>query len=92
MYKNYIKIAWRNILSNKLFSFINIVGLAIGIACCSIIYLYINFEMSYDTYHQNSDRIYRVTTVLKDPKKAGSFCPFFSHHGGAHKNQFPRGK
>ncbi len=75
MYKNYIKIAWRNILSNKLFSFINIIGLAIGIACCSIIYLYLNFEMSYDKYHQNSDRIYRVTTILKDPKKADHFAP-----------------
>jgi putative ABC transport system permease protein len=89
MYKNYIKIAWRNILSNKLFSFINIIGLAIGIACCSIIYLYINFEMSYDTYHQNSDRIYRVTTVLKDPKKQDHFAPSSPTMAVRIKTNFP---
>ena len=75
MYKNYIKIAWRNILSNKLFSFINIFGLAIGIACCSIIYLYVRYEMSFDKYHQNSARVFRITTLLKDPKKQDHFAP-----------------
>lgn len=89
MYKNYIKIAWRNILSNKLFSFINIFGLAIGIACCSIIYLYLNFEMSYDKYHQNSDRIYRVTTILKDPKKADHFAPSSPAMAVRIKTNFP---
>lgn len=89
MYKNYFKIAWRNILSNKLFSFINIVGLAIGIACCSIIYLYLNFEMSYDKYHQNSDRIYRVTTILKDPKKADHFAPSSPTMAVRIKTNFP---
>jgi putative ABC transport system permease protein len=89
MYKNYIKIAWRNIRSNKLFSFINIFGLAIGIACCSIIYLYLNFEMSYDKYHQNSDRIYRVTTILKDPKKADHFAPSSPTMAVRIKTNFP---
>lgn len=89
MYKNYIKIAWRNILSNKLFSMINILGLAIGIACCSIIFLYVNFEMSYDDYHQNSDRIYRITTLLKDPKKQDHFAPTSPTMAVRIKTNFP---
>jgi putative ABC transport system permease protein len=89
MYKNYIKIAWRNILSNKLFSFINIFGLAIGIACCSIIYLYVNYEMSYDQYHENGDRIYRITTLLKDPKKQDHFAPSSPMMAVRIKSNFP---
>lgn len=89
MIQNYFKIAWRNILSNKLFSVINIVGLAIGIACCSIIYLYVNFEMSFDKYHQNSDRIYRITTVLNDPKKKEHFAPTSPTMAVRIKENFP---
>lgn len=75
MFKNYFKIAWRNIWNNKLFSFINLFGLAIGIACCAIIFLYVNWELSYDTYNTNLDRVYRVTTKLKQPKKTEYFAP-----------------
>ncbi len=60
MLKNYIKIAFRNINRNKGFSFINIFGLAIGIACCILLSLYVVDELSYDAYHKNSDQIYRV--------------------------------
>lgn len=89
MYKNYIKIAWRNILSNRLFSFINIIGLAIGIACCSIIYLYVNYELSYDKYHENGDRVFRVTTLLKDPKKQDHFAPSSPMMAVRIKTNFP---
>lgn len=89
MYKNYLKIAWRNILRNKLFSFINILGLSIGIACCSIIYLYVTFEMSYDSYHENSSRIYRITTLLKDPKKQDHFAPTSPTMAVRIKTNFP---
>ena len=61
MIKNYFKIAWRNIWKNKLYSFINIVGLAIGIVCCVLIGLYIIDELSYDKFHKQADRIARVT-------------------------------
>ena len=60
MIKNYFKIAWRNILRYKVFSFINILGLAIGLACCVLVGLFIIDEVSYDKYHKDSDRIYRV--------------------------------
>ena len=60
MIKNYIKIAFRNLFKNKVYSFINIFGLAIGIACCLLIGLYVHNEWSYDKFHSNSDRLYRA--------------------------------
>lgn len=60
MLKNYLKIAFRNLLRKKGYSFINIAGLAVGIACCIIILLYVQKELRYDTFHEQSDRIYRV--------------------------------
>ena len=64
MFKNYLKIVFRNIKKHKGFSFINISGLAIGIACFFLIMLYVQFEMSYDKFHKNSDRIYRAVPEL----------------------------
>tara|TARA_R100001143_G_scaffold63450_1_gene70541 strand:- start:6733 stop:9198 length:2466 start_codon:yes stop_codon:yes gene_type:complete len=62
MLKNYFKIAIRNLYKNKVYSFINIFGLAVGIACCLLIGLYVQNEWSYDTFHSKSDSIYRVWT------------------------------
>ena len=59
MLKNHFIIAWRNLRRQKGFSFINISGLAIGVACCILIFLYISDELSYDQYHKNADRIFR---------------------------------
>ena len=61
MYKNYLKIAIRNLARHKSFSIINIVGLALGIAISLIIYLWILDELSYDRFHKDSDRIYRLS-------------------------------
>ena len=61
MIKNYLKIAWRNLKKNRLYAFINIAGLTIGLTCCILIGLYIFNELSYDKFHQNADRIARVT-------------------------------
>jgi putative ABC transport system permease protein len=60
MIKNYLKTALRNFLKHKGFSFINIFGLAVGIACCLMIVLYVFDEISYDRYHEKADQIYRV--------------------------------
>jgi putative ABC transport system permease protein len=62
MIKNYLKIAWRNLMKNKVFSLINIFGLSIGLTCCMLISLYIYSEMSYDSYHKNGDRVYLLGT------------------------------
>jgi putative ABC transport system permease protein len=64
MFKNYIKIAFRNLKKHKPFSFINISGLAIGMACCILLSIYINSELSFDTYHEKGDRIFRVCEEL----------------------------
>ncbi len=61
MFKNYLKIAWRNLLKNKVYSAINIFGLALGIAASVLIFLFVQDERSFDRYHVNADRIYRVT-------------------------------
>ena len=60
MLKNYFKIAYRNLLKKKVYSFINIVGLGIGMACCVLIFMFVQDELSYDKYHEKGDRIYRV--------------------------------
>ncbi|MFC1725105.1 ABC transporter permease [candidate division KSB1 bacterium] len=65
MFKNYLKVAFRNFRRQKSFSAINILGLAVGITCSILILLYINFELSYDTYHKDADRIYRINRTLK---------------------------
>ncbi|RYE23264.1 MAG: ABC transporter permease, partial [Sphingobacteriaceae bacterium] len=60
MFKNYLKIAWRNLWRNKLYSFINITGLAVGLAVCMLIMLYVAHEHSYDQFHQDADRIFNI--------------------------------
>jgi putative ABC transport system permease protein len=61
MIRNYFKIAWRNLVLHKAFTFINIVGLAVGLATCLLIVLFVGHELSYDRYHARADRIYRMT-------------------------------
>jgi putative ABC transport system permease protein len=66
---NYIKIVFRNIKRHKGYSFINIGGLAIGIACSLIIFLYVAYELSFDSFNANRDRIYRITQEYRDRDK-----------------------
>ncbi|HVG11571.1 MAG TPA: ABC transporter permease, partial [Flavisolibacter sp.] len=68
MIQNYITIAWRNLMKHKGFSFINILGLSIGIAACMLIFLYVHHELTYDQYNQKVDRIARVTSTLHTPE------------------------
>ncbi len=60
MIRNYLKIAWRNLTKNKAFSFLNISGLAIGMASAVLILLWVSNEVSYDRYHKNRDSIYEA--------------------------------
>ena len=64
MIKNYFKTAWRSLIRNPKISVINVGGLAIGIACAIVLYLFAQNEFSYDSYYKNADRIYRVYTHL----------------------------
>jgi putative ABC transport system permease protein len=62
MFKNYFKIAWRNLVRNKSYTAINVTGLAVGIAVCMVIFIIIQFQTSFDNFHAKKDRIYRVLT------------------------------
>lgn len=70
MINNYLKVAWRNLMKNKTFSFINIFGLSVGLTCCMLISIYLYHELSYDNYHKNADRLYQLgTTFVKEGKE-----------------------
>src|SRR6185369_5251399 len=80
MIKNYLKIAWRNLKKNKIFSFINILGLTIGITVCMMIFLFIMNEFSFDRFHKNEKNIYRVMrgydkTKPTVPYLSGPYAP-----------------
>ncbi|MCQ6956887.1 ABC transporter permease [Mucilaginibacter sp. JC4] len=64
MFKNYLKIAFRNLQKQKLYSLINITGLAVGLAVCMMIMLYVTHEMTYDRFHANAKRIYKLQASI----------------------------
>lgn len=68
MISNYLKVAIRNLLRQKAFTFINIFGLALGISCTALIGMWVNDEVSYDKFHNDYDRIYRITATLPEMK------------------------
>jgi putative ABC transport system permease protein len=85
MFKNYLKIAVRNIRRHKGFTFINIIGLSISIACIILILLYVHYEVSFDDYHQDVDRIYRVALNLGENEIAAVSGPL----AATLKNDYP---
>lgn len=96
MFKNYFKIAYRNLLKKKVYSFINILGLGVGMACCVLIFVFVQDELSYDNYHEKGDRIYRLTHGSRSDeglKEGDDVSPFWVWHnapvGPAMKEEFP---
>ncbi|HYE55421.1 MAG TPA: ABC transporter permease [Chitinophagaceae bacterium] len=67
MLKSYITVAWRNFWKNKVFSLINLLGLAIGISAALVIYLIVSHDLSFDKFHKDGDRIYRVVSDMRFP-------------------------
>ena len=91
MIRNYFRIAIRNLIRHKGYTFINISGLAIGIAACLLIFLVVRYELSYDSFQKNYDRVYRVVTsgVRSDGNQIhnpGMPCPAYD----ALKADFPQ--
>ena len=70
MFRNYMIVAVRHLLRQKLYAFINVFGLAVGLACCILIFLYVRHEWQYDAFHENADRIYRV--IVRETRPDGS--------------------
>src|SRR5690606_18221026 len=66
MIRNYLKVAVRNLLRQKGFSFINIFGLALGITCTALIGMWVSDELSYDKFHKDYESLYRITATLRD--------------------------
>lgn len=64
MIRNYIKIAWRNLLKNKGYSIMTTVGLSVAVACCILVGLYVHHEFSYESHHEKVERIYRIGQKL----------------------------
>jgi putative ABC transport system permease protein len=90
MFSNYFKIALRNINKNRVFSFINIFGLAIGLAGCLLIFQYISFELSYNNFHENGENIYRIS-YSKEKDGIESFHTVLTYTGVGRrlKENFP---
>ncbi|RYY23143.1 MAG: ABC transporter permease [Chitinophagaceae bacterium] len=87
MFKNYLKIAWRNLNKNRAFSIINILGLTIGITVCMMIYIFIMHEFSIDDLHANRKNIYRVMRSFDPSKPATSYLS--PAYGPALRNDYP---
>lgn len=90
MLKNYLTIALRNIGRHKGYTFLNVAGLAIGIASCIFIYFFIRNELSYDTYHQDADRIYRVVIDVQSKADNRMFAKTSAPLAAALKKDFPQ--
>ncbi|MEL6721557.1 MAG: ABC transporter permease, partial [Bacteroidota bacterium] len=89
MFFNHLKIAFRQLWKQKLYTFINVMGLAVGIACCLLIALHLKDELSYDRFHENADHIYRLAFDVKmeEEERMGSCTP--SAMANALSNDFP---
>src|SRR5579863_4837 len=89
MLKNYFTLALRNLWKRRVFSAINILGLSVGMTACFLIFLYVHFELSYDSFHRKADRIYRVVCDIKTPSETimadGPAWPVLPNM----KNRFP---
>lgn len=90
MFKNYFKTAWRNLMKNKTFSFINIAGLSIGLAACLLILQYVSFQLSFDQFNKNAADIYRVVNDrYQNGKLAQHGTITYSAIGKAMQDDFP---
>ena len=75
MLKNYFIIGWRNLKKNKFFAFINVLGLSLGLCSCLVIFLSYQFELSFDKFHPNKERIYRITSHIESDRPPAARIP-----------------
>lgn len=89
MFWNQLKVAWRNVIRQKGYSFINIFGLAAGLACCILILLWVQDELSYDQFHSNADDLYRVVTEFHKTEPVTHYWPVCAPLAPALKEEYP---
>ncbi len=89
MFKNYFKIAIRNLMKRKVYTAINILGLATGMAVCMLIVMFVQSELSYDRHHVNADNIHRMVLERKYPGRSTSYSIIPQSVGAAVKNEYP---
>src|SRR5680860_1641663 len=87
MFRNYLKVAFRSILKHKAFSLINIIGLSIGLSSAFVIGAMIYYDLTFDKFHEDGERIYRVVTDTKSPEREGHFRGVPVPLGDALENQ-----
>ena len=89
MLRNMLKVAFRNILKERIYSLINVLGLTIGITSSVLILLYINDEVSYDKFHENGENIYRVVSNIEEPDNAFTWAVAQIPLAPELKNRYP---
>lgn len=89
MFKNYLKISLRSLLRSKVFSFINIGGLALGLACCILILLYVQDEKSFDRFQANGKDLYRIKVTMVSPGDSMTIASTNAIHGPTFKDGIP---
>jgi len=90
MFKNYLKIAFRSIKRQKIYSFINIAGFAIGMACCLLIFLYVRHELSYDRYNKDVERVCRIVLDSRTQTANRVFVPVSPMIAPTLKSDYPQ--
>ncbi|GGH22247.1 ABC transporter permease [Dyadobacter endophyticus] len=89
MIRNFFKIAFRNLVKHKLFSFINVLGLSAGMTACFLIALYVHFELTYDAFNKKADRIYRLSSDIQSSAGTLQYSITSWPFGPALQNDFP---
>ena len=89
MIQNHFKIAFRSLMKHRFFTFINVLGLSMGMAICLLILQYVSFEWSYDRFHQHADQLYRVTTQYRSGEEIIEGATTQSLVGPVMKEEFP---
>jgi putative ABC transport system permease protein len=89
--RNYLKIAFRSLTKHRVYSLINILGLVIGISFSCMLYVYVSHELSFDTFHSKSDRIFRILTIdQRDPEKVRRYGVTAAPLGPELVNNYPQ--
>ena len=89
MFKNYIKVALRSLTKQKVYSFINIIGLSVGLASCLLIVMFVTDEFSYDKFHDKADRIFKIGLERKYPNHSTYYSIIPHSYGDAIMRDFP---